>query len=377
MAECLSQFFGSGEWRSKGPVGMDLFVSGTVPPGSGLSVCGKMYRQHLLTAQSSAAVVVASVTTFLVANGLIQGITKSDVVRLAMASEHRMGLRTGGMDVGGRSPSWTDEQQAASALCLPNTLLHLAFHPQLHPEPLPLPVSLAIVIANSLSAHALTDTAPEQYNLRVVESLCAARLLLHAWGLSNPPKVSASLTNGNNADTPEHRLRSGPEKGRLWLKEVLEVWIPDCPDEEVYERALSQLDEVLGVDGRGEKGWTREEMIEASGMSASDFTATYLEFLESEPRIALPFVASADPQSEQTASTSSYERDTPSPNPSACLDSPPSAAASPPTPLPPIQPISAPSGTCSTHPMSHVGQTTTVHAPRPITCPGSAVIWAR
>lgn len=36
---------------------------------------------------------------FLTANGLTKGITKGDVVRLAIASEHRMGLRTGGMDV--------------------------------------------------------------------------------------------------------------------------------------------------------------------------------------------------------------------------------------------------------------------------------------
>jgi hypothetical protein len=43
--------------------------------------------------------VVGSVITFLVANGLTEGISKGDVVAMAMASEHRMGLRTGGMDV--------------------------------------------------------------------------------------------------------------------------------------------------------------------------------------------------------------------------------------------------------------------------------------
>ena len=36
---------------------------------------------------------------FLVANELTEGVSKSDVVAMAMASEHRMGLRTGGMDV--------------------------------------------------------------------------------------------------------------------------------------------------------------------------------------------------------------------------------------------------------------------------------------
>ena len=51
--------------------------------------------------QSSAAFVVASIITFLVANSLADGVSKGDVVGLAMASEHRMGLRTGGMDVSG------------------------------------------------------------------------------------------------------------------------------------------------------------------------------------------------------------------------------------------------------------------------------------
>lgn len=35
---------------------------------------------------------------FLAANN-ITGLTKGDIVKLAIASEHRMGLRTGGMDV--------------------------------------------------------------------------------------------------------------------------------------------------------------------------------------------------------------------------------------------------------------------------------------
>jgi galactokinase len=42
---------------------------------------------------------------FLVANGLTEGITKGDVVKMAIASEHRMGLRTGGMDVSNQPSS--------------------------------------------------------------------------------------------------------------------------------------------------------------------------------------------------------------------------------------------------------------------------------
>ena len=37
--------------------------------------------------------------TFLTANDLSENITKGDIVAMAMASEHRMGLNSGGMDV--------------------------------------------------------------------------------------------------------------------------------------------------------------------------------------------------------------------------------------------------------------------------------------
>jgi len=37
ILECLANFFPAGP-TDKGPVGLDLLVSGTVPPGAGLSV---------------------------------------------------------------------------------------------------------------------------------------------------------------------------------------------------------------------------------------------------------------------------------------------------------------------------------------------------
>jgi galactokinase len=148
-------------------------------------------------------------------------------------------------------------------LCLPSTLLHLSFHPKLHPVPLPLPKSLAVVITNSLAPHALTNTAPEHYNLRVVEVLIAARILATAWGVGDIEGV-----NGK----------------RIWFKEVLDAWARKTGiegEKEVFEQAILAVHTILEVDGRGERGWTREEMIESSGMSREDFTKTYLEFLES------------------------------------------------------------------------------------------------
>lgn len=124
-----------------------------------------------------------------------------------------------------------------------------------------LPASLAVVITNSLAPHALADSAPERYNLRVVEVLVASRLLLHAWGIDAP------------------RMTKAGEEGRIWLKEALDLWAQSGSEVEVYERALKALPAVLGKDGRGERGWTREEMIEASGMSEEAFTKTYLDFV--------------------------------------------------------------------------------------------------
>lgn len=192
--------------------------------------------------------VVGSVIMFLVANNLAAGKTKADVVQLAINSEHRMGLRTGGMD------------QSASALALPNNLLHLSFHPGLLPAPLPLPGNVSLVITNSLAPHSLTDSAPEEYNLRVIEILIATRLILHHWKL-------------------ESQFYGNP---RPWLREVLGAWVGEKghmgweKEGEVTEKALGDI-EWIKRDG----GWTREEMIKYSGMDEEEFKKSYLDFLES------------------------------------------------------------------------------------------------
>ncbi|WVQ71790.1 galactokinase [Cryptococcus sp. DSM 104548] len=237
LLECLDELFPGGKRveEGKAAVGLEVLISGTIPPGSGLS--------------SSAAMVVGSVIMFLVANDLTHGRTKADVVSLAINSEHRMGLRTGGMD------------QSASALALPNNLLHLSFHPTLLPTPLPLPGSLSLVITNSLAPHSLTDSAPEEYNLRVVEILIATRLLLNRWGLSS------SFTNAP----------------RPWLREVLGICSGEADGEhmgweqegEVVEKALGEI-EWLRKDG----GWSREEAVAVSGLPEELFRKDYLEYLE-------------------------------------------------------------------------------------------------
>lgn len=76
----LERFFNKRKERK--PQAVDLLVTGSVPPGSGLS--------------SSAAMVVASTLSFLVVNNRLEGLTKGDLVRMAVVNERRVGVNSGG-----------------------------------------------------------------------------------------------------------------------------------------------------------------------------------------------------------------------------------------------------------------------------------------
>lgn len=64
---------------------VDLLVSGTVPPGSGLS--------------SSSALVVASTLAFLAVNNKLEDVTKRTLVEMAMENEKRVGVFGGGYEI--------------------------------------------------------------------------------------------------------------------------------------------------------------------------------------------------------------------------------------------------------------------------------------
>lgn len=104
----------------------------------------------------------------------------------------------------------------------------------------------------------------------MIESLCANRILLHAWGLDREPYVL------------------GKKKGnrRVWLREVLSLWAKTRSDlwkateDEIYQAAIYEAERVLWV-GKG-SGWHREEMIAASGLSKEDFEETYLHYIPSQ-----------------------------------------------------------------------------------------------
>lgn len=75
----MNNFFREG---ANDPTPVDMLVSGAVPAGSGLS--------------SSAALVVASTLSFLAVNNKLDGITKGNLVEIAVANEKRVGVNSGG-----------------------------------------------------------------------------------------------------------------------------------------------------------------------------------------------------------------------------------------------------------------------------------------
>ncbi|CUM62527.1 uncharacterized protein PRCAT00000078001 [Priceomyces carsonii] len=140
--------------------GMNMTFDGTVPTGGGLS--------------SSAAFCVASTLAVLRANG-IEKISKKDLTRITVVSEHYVGVNTGGMD------------QCASIYGEKSKALLIQFKPELKGIPFEFPHiepnEIVFLISNSLLQANKHETAPTNYNLRVVEVAVAAEVLAKKYNL--------------------------------------------------------------------------------------------------------------------------------------------------------------------------------------------------
>ncbi|KAF8808656.1 Galactokinase [Phlegmacium glaucopus] len=238
--------------QSDAPVPVDLLVTGSVPAGSGLS--------------SSAAMVVASTLAFLAVNGKLEqdpdmsatasaALNKGGLVQLAMKNEKRVGVNSGGMD------------QAASVMSDPSSALYITFYPMLTASAVPLPVRAVFVCANSLVVADKALSAKRGYNLRVVETLVAARILAKSLG-----------------------FKLG-EKDRITLREVAGKFAGEKEGEDIgaesLEKSLVALENKLellkpnnSVDG--ELGLTMTEMIDKSGLPRDIFHEVYLSWVEIE-----------------------------------------------------------------------------------------------
>ncbi|KAG8906812.1 galactokinase [Tulasnella sp. 403] len=243
----LSHFFVNKDGPS--PKGADFVATGSVPLGGGLS--------------SSAALVVASTLAFLCVNNKLQEITQGELVELAMENETRVGVNSGGMD------------QGASVFSSPSSALYITFYPKLHATPVPLPQTTppaVFVIANTLRQANKLETSKIHYNLRVIETLVAARVLARGLGVAVGPKQ------------------------KIRLREVLAAWIGSveggyatADDEEGdigslkegLERILPEVERILGTEA-GKRGLTFNEMVEASGLGEAEFNEVYLSWVEVE-----------------------------------------------------------------------------------------------
>ncbi|KAH8092569.1 Galactokinase [Cristinia sonorae] len=268
----LNNYFSASSTSGVHPKPADILVTGNVPPGSGVS--------------SSAAMVVASTLAFLAVNGKLEqqgnGLTKGKLVSMAVENEKRVGVNSGGMD------------QAASILGTANSALYISFYPSLAAELVTLPTTIpgtkeeeaVFVITNSLVVSDKVVGAKTRYNLRVVETLLAARLL--AIHLSLPASFYESTVTPN----------------RPTLREVVSAFIlqyysgatepvPEKELENGLEMFLDMVEVLKGETVReamgfpqpedeSEQGLKIEEIIKASGMDEATFREVYLSWVDVE-----------------------------------------------------------------------------------------------
>ena len=132
--------------------GLNLFVSGTIPPGAGLS-------------SSSALVCCAA----LAANSTLKcGLSKQDLASICAKSERYIGTEGGGMD------------QAISLLATENKAMYIQFNP-LKLEPVELPKGISFIVVNSCVES--NKAVGNEFNTRVAECRVAAQLLSKLQGM--------------------------------------------------------------------------------------------------------------------------------------------------------------------------------------------------
>jgi galactokinase len=205
---------------------MKILINGTVPTGSGLS--------------SSAALVVSSLISSLLSSTTT--LSKRKIVELAMISERNVGVNSGGMD------------QAASVFGEKEKAVFVEFAPELKGTTVKFPEDdVAFVIANTLVNADKHDTAPENYNLRVVETTCSAEIL------------------ARKSDLGELKSRDG--FGGT-LQEVVQKYFRGR--EISMEEQLEEFQKVVQEVFKGEGEYTRSELAEMMGLTEAELVEKYM-----------------------------------------------------------------------------------------------------
>ena len=166
--------------------------------------------------------------------------------------------------------------QAASVMSNAQSALYITFHPRLSAEPIPLPITSprsVYVCANSLVVADKVVSSKYRYNLRVVETLVAARILARRL------RISVGKTE------------------KVTLKQVVDrfLGIPDgqVVDPTTLKRGLEHI--IVEADGLkqgddtdDDTGLTLEEMVELSGLTQKEFYKLYLSWVDGERSLFLP-----------------------------------------------------------------------------------------
>lgn len=223
-------------------IGMQVFCQGTVPTGGGLS-------------SSAAFICATALATIRAVKGPKYEISKQDLTRITADAEHYLGVNNGGMD------------QCASVCGEKDHALYVEFKPTLKATPFPLPSPVRFIIANTLVVSNKFETAPTNYNLRVVECTIAASILAHTHGVS----LLGEKTPGNLRQV----IYTLCERAKHTEGTAVQNDAPDKIDEEINKLryALDLVEETLGPKS---KGYTMLEASTALEMTPEEFTREYL-----------------------------------------------------------------------------------------------------
>ncbi|KAF8980254.1 galactokinase, partial [Entomortierella lignicola] len=226
------------------PKGMLCLMSGNVPTGAGLS--------------SSSAFVCCAVNAIVKAQESLIEKEKypsaHELAILSIRSERHVGTMGGGMD------------QACSILSQPKSALFIEFHPVLKVTPVQFPTTnppIVFVIANTLVTSDKAVTAPVRYNLRVVETRGASRILANALGIPVPSSGKLHLKQVLDAHFEKIGFHStGKTEAEVEIEKLTEM-------NQIVERVLGTEEIRTGV--------TFAKMCELAGLSEEEFKKLYIQ----------------------------------------------------------------------------------------------------
>jgi galactokinase len=152
--------------------------------------------------------------------------------------------------------------QAASVISTPDAALYVTFYPHLAASPSPLPKG-TLVLANSCVTSEKALHASTRYNLRVIETLAAARILSRHLGIEVCSRDRITLR--------EVVGRFGGELEEGWPQDSVQLRV-------ALERTMEHIGKLRPASAQvdGQEGVTLETMVEWSGLSNEDFKDVYL-----------------------------------------------------------------------------------------------------